>query len=139
RLVALGRDEPLEEEVDARGIDGGDAEAVAHHRIRRRTAALAEDAARPREADDVVDGEEIGRVGELRDEGELMLDLRPYRGGYASRIALRRALPGEMDELLLRHAAVGSDLVGILVAQLVDAATTALGEFDVAGNGLLVA
>ena len=44
RLVALGRDEALEEEVGALGVDLGDAEAVADGGIGGRAAALAEDA-----------------------------------------------------------------------------------------------
>ena len=47
------------------GSTDGDAEAIADGRVGRRAAALAEDVARPREAHDVVDGEEIGRVVEL--------------------------------------------------------------------------
>ena len=46
RLVALLADEALEEHVDAVGIDGGDAEAVADGRVGRRAAALAEDVSR---------------------------------------------------------------------------------------------
>ena len=44
------------------GFDLGDPEAIADHRIRRRAAPLAQDALGAREADDVVDGEEVGRV-----------------------------------------------------------------------------
>src|SRR5690606_28816133 len=46
RLVALGRDEALEQEIEALRIDRGHAEAVADRGIRRRAAHLAEDAAR---------------------------------------------------------------------------------------------
>ena len=45
RFAALGRDEALEQQIHAARIDGGDAEAVAHRRVRRRAAPLAEDAA----------------------------------------------------------------------------------------------
>jgi hypothetical protein len=38
RLVALARDEALHEQLAARGIHLGDAEAVAHHRVRGRPA-----------------------------------------------------------------------------------------------------
>ncbi len=63
--LPLGRDEALEQEIEALGVDRGDAEAVADRGVGRRAAALAEDAALPCEAHDVVDGEEIGRVVEL--------------------------------------------------------------------------
>ena len=62
RLVALPRDEALEQHAHARGIDFGDAERVADGGVRGRAAALAQDAARARERDDVVDGEEVGLV-----------------------------------------------------------------------------
>ena len=45
RLAPLGGDEALEQKIHAVGIDLGDAEAIAHRGIRRRAAALAEDAA----------------------------------------------------------------------------------------------
>ena len=38
RLAPLGRDEALEQEVDAIGIDLGDAEAIADDRVGRRAA-----------------------------------------------------------------------------------------------------
>ena len=41
RLAPFGGDEAFEQQVDLRGIDRGDAKAVAHCRIRRRTAPLA--------------------------------------------------------------------------------------------------
>ncbi len=44
RLVALARNEALEQHLDARWIDFGDAEAIAHRRVGRRAASLAEDA-----------------------------------------------------------------------------------------------
>ena len=62
RLAPLRRDEALEQEVGAVGIDLGDAETEADGGIGRRAAALAQDALAAREAHDVVDGEEIGRV-----------------------------------------------------------------------------
>ena len=51
--------------VDLGRVDRGDAEAVADHGIGRRAAPLAEDVARAGIVDDVVDGQEIGRVVEL--------------------------------------------------------------------------
>ena len=72
RLVALGRDEALEQKIEARRIDLGDPEAIADRGIGRRAAALAQNAARAREAHDVVHGEEIGRVVERGDQRELV-------------------------------------------------------------------
>ena len=77
RLVALGGDEALEQQVVLLGRDGGDAERVAQRGVGGRAAALAEDLLRHREADDLVDGQEVGRVAELRDQPELVGDLLP--------------------------------------------------------------
>ncbi len=74
RLVAFLRDEALEQHAHPRRVDLGDAERIADRRVGRRAAALAEDALRARERDDVVDGEEVGLVAELRDQRELVLD-----------------------------------------------------------------
>jgi hypothetical protein len=68
RLAAVGRDEALEQQVDALGIDLGDAETVADGGVRRRAAALAENLLAAGIADDVVDGEEVGRIFQLGDE-----------------------------------------------------------------------
>ncbi len=62
RLVALGRNEALEQQVVAVGIDFGDAEAEAHGGVGGGTAALAQNILRTGVAHDVVDGEEIGRI-----------------------------------------------------------------------------
>ena len=66
RLVAIRRDEALEQEAALARIDIGDAQAVADRRVRRRAAALAEDVLAAREADDVVDGEKVGRIVRAR-------------------------------------------------------------------------
>ncbi len=79
RLVAFARDEALDQHDAELRIDLGDAERPAHHRIRRRAAALAQDAGLAGEADDVVHGEEVGLVAELGDQRELVLDLRAHR------------------------------------------------------------
>ena len=87
RLVALGRDEALEQEVEARRIDLGDPEAEADRGIGRRAAALAENAARAGEAHDVVHGEEVGRVVERGDQRELVLQRLALALGNAAGIA----------------------------------------------------
>jgi hypothetical protein len=76
RLVALARNEALEQHFHAGRVHLGDAQRVAHRRVRRRAAPLTEDAAAAGEADDVVHGEEVRLVPEFLDERELML----YRG-----------------------------------------------------------
>src|SRR5207248_9849416 len=81
RLAARGADEALEQHVDAGRVDRGDAEAVADHRIGRRAAPLAQDAAAPRERDDVVHGQEIAGVVEPLDQRQLVLDQAPDVAG----------------------------------------------------------
>ena len=98
RLVALLRDEALEQHAHPRRIDLGDAERVAHRRVGRRAAALAQDALAAREGDDVVDGEEVGLVVELGDQRELVLDQLADVGGHGfgnavAPIPPRAALP----------------------------------------------
>jgi hypothetical protein len=135
-LVALGADEALEQQVEARRIDRGDAQAIADRRVGGRAAALAEDVARAREAHQVVDGEEIGRVAQLADERQLVLDRRPDPGRHAARITLARPQPGQVGQLLLWVAALAGRLVRIFVAQLVEAEGAAAGDLQAARQGL---
>ncbi len=136
RFAPLGGDEALEQEVDLGGIDGRHPEAVAHDRVGGRAAALAQDARLPGMGDDVVDGEEIGRVAELRDEGELLVDAGAHALRHAGRVAPRRAVPGEVDEVLLRRPARRHGLFGIFVAQLVEGEAAALEEAQGLGHRL---
>ena len=120
RLVALTAHEALEEDIDAVGVDRRDAERVADGAVRGGAASLAKDAARSREGDDVMDGQEVRRVAEVVDDGELVLKLARDLGGHAARVALARALPYQVAEVLHRRHALRHDLVGIFVAQLVE-------------------
>ncbi len=135
RLLPLGADEALEQEIDAAGIDRGDAKHVADGRVRRRAAALAEDAARLGLAHDVVDGEEVGRVIELRDQGQLVRDEGLHFLGHAARIAFFGADPGEAFQFLLPRAPFGHRLDRIFVAQLVEREADARGDLDAARDG----
>ncbi len=93
RLAPLRRDEALEQEIGAVGIDLGDAQAEADRRIRRRAAPLAQNALRTGVAHDVVDGEEIGRVLEFRDQPEFVVESRAHLRRNAVRIARAGACP----------------------------------------------
>ncbi len=97
RLAPLGRDEALEQQVDAIGIDLGDAEAIADGGIGRRAAPLAQDALGAGEADDVVHGEEERRVAELADQPQFLVQRMADLGRHAVRIAPRGAVLGEGD------------------------------------------
>jgi hypothetical protein len=98
-VAGLGHEAFEDHRADFRG-DGGDAEAVADDGVGRRAAALAEDAAGAGELDDVVDGEEVGLVGEFADEGELVFEERLHALGGAGGIAPAEPLVGEAAEAL---------------------------------------
>ncbi len=132
RLVALGRDEALEQEIEALGVDLGDAEAEADRGVRRRAAALAEDALAAREAHDVVDGEEVGRVAEPGDQLELVLDLGAHLVRHAVRIAQGGALPGQLLEVLLHAHARGRRIDRVVVAQLVQGKAAGVDDLEAA-------
>ncbi len=80
-LAAFFADKAFKEQIDAGGIDAGDAQAVAHCRIGGGSATLAEDALGAGESDDVVDGEEIFGVVEFFDESEFVFDAGDNVGG----------------------------------------------------------
>ena len=74
-LAALFRQEALEEQVHADGIDGGDAERVADHAVGRRAAPLHQNCLAQAELHDVPDDEEVSGEFELGDQRELALRL----------------------------------------------------------------
>ena len=120
RLVALSRDESLEQQIHAGGIHLGDAEAIANRGVGGRSPPLAQDADRASESHDVVDGEEVGLVGELLDEGELVLNLLAHLHRHASRPASRHPCIGNSAQMTDRGETGRHDLLGILVAQLIE-------------------
>src|ERR1019366_6295968 len=67
-LAPLLRDETLEKEIVARGIDGGDAEHIADGAVGGRAAALAKNVLAAGKTDDRIHGQEIRGVAELLDE-----------------------------------------------------------------------
>src|SRR3546814_16923361 len=56
-------------------IDRGDPEQIADAAVSGRTASLAQDAAPPAFGDDRIDGQEIGRIGVLIDQTQLVIDM----------------------------------------------------------------
>src|SRR5208337_2606847 len=130
RLIARVRDEALEKEVRAGGIDLGDAKGITDGRIGGRTAPLMQNVLIPRETDDVLHREEKRRVFEPGDQLELVADLLDDRsrraiGPLRRRIAPLEPLPGQPFEAGLRVFAIGGDLIGIFVGQLLEAERTA--------------
>jgi hypothetical protein len=136
RLVALGADEALEQQVDLRRVDRGDAETVADRRVGRRAAALAQDAAAAGKAHQVLDRQEIGRVAELGDQRQLVLERRRDPLGNAVRIAFAYTDPGQPHQLLLRRTFRAGHLVGVFVFQLIERERTALGDLKRTHEGV---
>ncbi|OQC04174.1 MAG: hypothetical protein BWX79_02545 [Alphaproteobacteria bacterium ADurb.Bin100] len=127
-LVALAGDEALEQHAHARGVHLGHAQAVAHGRIGRRAAPLAQDAAAARKAHQVVHGEEVHLVLQLGDQRQLVLDLFLHGGGHALGVTHAGALLGVVAQGHRGRGAGQHGLHGVLVAQLVQAEAAARGH-----------
>jgi hypothetical protein len=121
RLGALFREETLEEQAHLHGVDAGDAQAPAQHRIGGGTAALAEDALAAREADQVVDGQEVVGVAQAVHHRQLVLQLRAHARRHAVGIAQGCSLGRAALQVLLGAVAGRHPLGGVLVAQLAQA------------------
>ena len=74
RLVALFRDETLEQNLYSSRVDLGDAEAIAHRRIGRRATPLTQDALPARETHNVMHGQKKRLVGQITDQQQLAFD-----------------------------------------------------------------
>ena len=81
RAIALGRQEPLEQQAEAHRVRLGHPERVADSRIGGRPPPLAINVSFVAKIDDVPDDEEIAGETELVDHVELVVDLRVSRGG----------------------------------------------------------
>ena len=127
-FVALPGDEPLEQHVHPRRVDFGDAQREAHRRIGRRAAALAQDALRSGEADDVVDGEEERLVAEFGDQRELPVDQFAGLVRHAVGPAPARALLAEPAQPRGRRVACGHQLARVVVTQTAQIEATAFGD-----------
>ncbi len=126
RLAPLRRNEALEQQIAALGIDLGDAEAVAHGGIRRRPAPLAENAAPTGKAHDVMHGEKIGRVVQFTDQCIFVVERVTHFGRHAVWIAMARAFFGKSNERLLRRRESLANFVRIVVGQFVERKTAAV-------------
>ena len=118
RLVTIGGDEALEQQVAVRRIDRGDAEHEADRRVGGRAASLAQDPGAAGKADDGVHGQEVGGVAELPDQPELVRDLCGNVGGRALRIHHRQAPAHQPFQILLVRQAGSLAFLRILVAEL---------------------
>jgi hypothetical protein len=129
RLVALGADETLEQQLVACRVDLGDAERVADRRVGGAAAPLAQDALRTRPLHEVGDGQEVGLVLQLAISASSCSTVARTDGGVpcgkrrSSPCSVRRAASS-------RRVAVGHDLLRVLVAQLVEREGTAPGDLE---------
>ena len=96
RLVTFGRDEPLEQEINAGRIDRRNAETLTNRRIRRRPPPLAQDIVFPSKADRVVHCQKIGRVRKLADQLQFVLNLFADTSGHTTRITTPRPFPSQI-------------------------------------------
>ena len=134
-LAPLLGQEAREEEAGIGRIDTGDAQAIADRRIRRRPPPLAQNALLARPGDNVMHGEEIGRIVERLDQGEFAQDELGDLGRNSVRIAPGRPLPGQTDKMLLRRTAGRDRFVGIDIGELVQAEAAARRDVQASGQG----
>ena len=123
RLVALGRDESLQQQVHTHEdrVHCSNAEAETDDGIGCRSASLAEHVRLfAGIADEVVHGEEIARVFFPGDERQFLRDQIQDLFRDAFRIATMRAFPGQPFQFGLRIDARFGRLLGIVVLQLAE-------------------
>jgi hypothetical protein len=135
RLAAIFRNEAGEEQAALVRIDRGDAQAIADGAVCGRAAPLAEDISAAGKGDDVVDGQEIAGVVQLSDDREFLVEPPLDVGGKSIRIvgsgiALLRAGPGQVLEMLLRGLVRRHRLVGIFVLELAKREAAGVGDLQ---------
>ena len=139
RLAPFRGDEALEQQVDFRRIDTGDPQAIAHDRVGGRAAPLRQDALPMRKGDDVVDGQKIGGIGKLRDEGQLALERVQNLCRYALREASVRTRPRNVFQMPLRCFAGGRWFLGIFVDEFLEGKAAGVDDFERSRQSPLVA
>ena len=108
RPVALGRQEPFEQQLVGHRVDGGDAQCVADRRVGRRSPALAQDVVLPAEPGDVVHHQEVARELQRLDDFQLVLDLGvgPWRA-VGRPVSPARPLHGQVTQPAVLGVPVG--------------------------------
>ena len=140
RHVLAGRvEEALEQQPVADRVDVGDLEAVGGERAGGRAAAGADaDAVPLREADEVLDDQEV--VGEAHLADGLQLELEPLpQLGRDLVVAPLEPLLAELDEVVERVAPVGHGELGQQDLAELDLDVAALGDLERAPHRVLVA
>ncbi len=120
RLVAFLADKALEQHVATRRIDLRHPKAIADSAVRGGAAALAEDVLATCESHDVVDRQEVRLILQFGDQLQLVFDLRLHVERYPVGEAPVRADISLLTQIRRWRVAGRHELVGILVAQLVE-------------------
>ncbi len=128
RLVAFAADEALEQHAGARRVYRRDAQAVAHRRVGRRAAPLAQNAAAARKAHQVVDGEEVVLVAQLCNPREFGVQLALHRIRHTFGLALLRAGAHAVVQVAVGGVAGWHHFLRVFVAQLGQAELAGLGQ-----------
>ena len=115
RFAAIRGDEAFEQEAAFARIDIGDAQAITDRRVRRRASALTENVLAAGVTNDVMDGEKVGSVIELRDQRQFMVERLADIVRNSLGIAGGGASPCQVDERVLRRCKTGTHLIGIFV------------------------
>ena len=119
RFVAGFRDEAGKDHGGHFRGDGRDAKRVADNGIRRRAPALAEDVAGPGEGHHIGDGQEIGSVAELADQGQFALGQLFHPLRHTGRIAPPEPVSRKPFEPLLGRLSIRY-FRGVFVSQAFD-------------------
>ena len=138
RLLAFFRDEAVEQQCVLGRVDIGDAKAIAHRRIGRAAASLAQDRRIDPAGviDDILDREEIARQIELADQRQLAFERFAHAFGHAAGITPGGPLPCLRREKLLRVLSIGMDLLGIFIGQFVETEIAIVGQCTRCGDGM---
>ncbi len=135
RLGPFARDEALEQQVHLARVHRRDLQAVAHHRVGRRTAPLADDPLLAAEAHDLGHGQEVALVIQLVDQFEFAGDA----AGHVRRDRRAEAVAGALAHQLVQPARLGhteGQLLGrVAVAQGAQVEVAAVGDLFCGGEG----
>ncbi|MNP01315.1 hypothetical protein D3C76_931240 [compost metagenome] len=132
RLVALARQEALEQQAVLHRVEFGDAQHETHHRVGSRTPPLAKNALAAGEVDDVVHSQEVAFVAQFLDQGQFLGQHIPHLATRPRRPAQRQALLAQCAQPACRGMALGHQFAWVLVLQLAQFELAALGD----GQGL---
>lgn len=128
-LTAFFGEKSLEQQLHADGIDGGDAEAVAHGAIRRRASALHEDVLLAAVIDDVPYDQEVTGKIEFLDQVEFAIDL-VTRLVMERPIAIARADLGDLAQKRHLRLAIRDGIRREAIPEIVHRELQAIGQIQ---------